>query len=186
MFPNSQRINRGNYVLGQLVQTCKDNDFTDLILLHETRGEPDGLIVCHLPYGPTACFSLFNVSLRHDLRKHGFGDMEDESNMKVSEAYPHLIFDGFASSLGKRVQTILTRLFPVPKIDSKRVLTFANQGDFIRTRHHTYGKGSSSKERERERGSNEKEKEKKYGSVDLVEVGPRFEMRRKSKMIKRA
>jgi rRNA maturation protein Rpf1 len=30
-------------------------------MVHEHRGEPDGLIVCHLPFGPTAYFGLLNV-----------------------------------------------------------------------------------------------------------------------------
>ena len=45
MFPNSQRINRGNYEVKQLVDACRANDVTDLILLHEHRGVP-GIIVC--------------------------------------------------------------------------------------------------------------------------------------------
>lgn len=40
MLPNSQRLNRGNYVMGQLVQACRANDVTDLIIIHEHRGEP--------------------------------------------------------------------------------------------------------------------------------------------------
>jgi hypothetical protein len=28
---------------------------------------PDGMVVCHLPYGPTAYFGLFNTVLRHDI-----------------------------------------------------------------------------------------------------------------------
>ena len=40
MFPNSQRINRGNYEVKQLVDACRANDVTDLILLHEHRGVP--------------------------------------------------------------------------------------------------------------------------------------------------
>ena len=36
--PNSQRLNRGNYVLKDLVKACKSNDVTDLIVLHEHRG----------------------------------------------------------------------------------------------------------------------------------------------------
>lgn len=47
--------------------------------------------------------------LRHDI-----GDKKDVG--KLSEAYPHLIFDGFTSSLGQRVQNILKYLFPVPKV----------------------------------------------------------------------
>ena len=40
IFPNSQRINRGNYQVKQLVDACRTNECTDLIILHETRGTP--------------------------------------------------------------------------------------------------------------------------------------------------
>ena len=39
LFPNSQRLNRGSYVLGELVKVCIANEVTDLIVLHEHRGE---------------------------------------------------------------------------------------------------------------------------------------------------
>jgi U3 small nucleolar ribonucleoprotein protein IMP4 len=68
VFPNAQKLNRGNYVLKQLVETCRANEVTDLVLVHEHRGEPDGLVVCHLPYGPTAYFGISNAVLRHDLK----------------------------------------------------------------------------------------------------------------------
>jgi rRNA maturation protein Rpf1 len=42
--------------------------------------------------------------------------------------------------------TVLKHLFPVPKADSKRVVTFANDSDFISFRHHTYKKPAGSKE----------------------------------------
>ena len=48
IFPNSQRLNRGNYVLSQLVQACRANEVTDLILVHEHRGEPGSLTICNL------------------------------------------------------------------------------------------------------------------------------------------
>ena len=38
--PNSQRINRGGMVLSELVETCRNHDFTDIVILHEHRGEP--------------------------------------------------------------------------------------------------------------------------------------------------
>ncbi|KAI8587346.1 anticodon-binding protein [Geranomyces variabilis] len=147
MFPNSQRINRGNYVLKDIVDACKSNEATDLVILHEHRGQPDGMVVCHFPYGPTAYFTLHNVVLRHDIADRG----------TVSEQYPHLIFNGFNSKLGNRAQNILKYLFPVPKEDSKRVMTFANDSDFISFRHHVYYKVGN--------------------EVQLAEVGPRFEMR---------
>ena len=37
-----------------------------------------------------------------------------------------------------QVQNILKHLFPVPKDDSKRIMTFANMQDYISFRHHTY------------------------------------------------
>uniref|UniRef100_A0A3Q3WJ68 Brix domain-containing protein n=1 Tax=Mola mola TaxID=94237 RepID=A0A3Q3WJ68_MOLML len=130
MFPGAQRMNRGNHETASLVRACKANSVTDLIIVHETRGQPDGLVVCHLPFGPTAYFTLYNVVMRHDIPDIG----------TISEASPHLIFHNFTSQLGKRVLNILKYLFPVPKEDSRRVITFANQEDFITFRHHTFKK----------------------------------------------
>lgn len=147
LFPNSQRLNRGNYEVKQLLSSCRANDVTDFIVAQETRGQPDGLIICHLPFGPTAYFNLSNTVMRHDIPDVG----------TMSEQYPHLIFHNFKSRLGKRVMNILKYLFPVPKEESKRVMTFANQDDYISFRHHTF--------------------KKIEGEVELSEVGPRFEMR---------
>lgn len=40
VLPNSQRVNRGGMVLTELVETCRNHDFTDVVVLHEHRGEP--------------------------------------------------------------------------------------------------------------------------------------------------
>ena len=56
----------------------------------------------------------------------------------LSEACPHLVLDNFTSALGARVATILKHLFPPPKPDAKRVVTFANRADYISFRHHTH------------------------------------------------
>ena len=40
VFPGSQRINRGTYVVKDIVDACRKNDVTDLIILHENRGQP--------------------------------------------------------------------------------------------------------------------------------------------------
>lgn len=40
--PNSQRINRGGLVLSELVESCRNHGFTDIVVLHEHRGEPGG------------------------------------------------------------------------------------------------------------------------------------------------
>lgn len=57
------------------------------------RGNPDGLVICHLPNGPTAYFNLTDVVMRHDIPNIG----------TMSEQYPHLIFHNFKSNLGLRV-----------------------------------------------------------------------------------
>lgn len=129
------------------------------------------MIISHFPYGPTAYFSLHNVVLRHDIEDRG----------TVSEQFPHLIFNNFNTKLGARVMNILKYLFPVPRADSKRTMTFANTSDFVSFRcawdlfpfvfycianvfccvfrHHVFAKTNKNE-------------------VELMEVGPRFEMRR--------
>jgi len=149
LIPNSIRVNRGGTRVADLVQGCREADFTDVVVVQETRGEPDGLVVCHLPLGPTAFFSLSHAVLRHDLQTRA---------APMSEAYPHLILNGFQSQIGCRAANILKALFPIPKPDSKRVVTFSNDSDFISFRHHMYAKTS-------------------HKEVTLHEVGPRFEMR---------
>lgn len=147
LFPNSQRINRGNYEMKQLINTCRANDVTDFIVIHENRGVPDALTICHLPYGPTAYFTMCDVIMRHDIPDIG----------TMSEQYPHLIFHNFSTRLGERVKNILKYLFPVPKEDSRRVMTFANHDDFISFRHHVYRKVDN--------------------KIELSEVGPRFQLK---------
>jgi U3 small nucleolar ribonucleoprotein protein IMP4 len=146
LFPNSQRVNRGNHKVNELIEACRGNDFTDVVMIQETRGEPDGLVISHLPFGPTAYFTLRNVVQRHDIENCG----------TMSEAYPQLILDNFESTVGQRVANILKHMFPVPKPDSKRVVTFSNTDDHISFRHHMF--------------------QLQGKEVTLQEVGPRFEM----------
>jgi len=147
IFPESHRMNRGNHIIRELVEACRRHGVTDLIIVHETRGRPDGLVVSHLPYGPTAYFALVNVVMRHEV----------EGMEAMSTVSPHLVFHKFDTDLGKRVMNILRYLFPPAKDESKRVITFANQEDWISFRHHTWSKTG-------------------HKEVDLNEIGPRFEM----------
>lgn len=144
--PNAQAINRGNTRTDELMEACKKAEFTDVIILSETRGMPDGMIISHLPFGPTAYFTLSNCVLRHDIPEC----------TPASQAYPHLVIEGLNSKIGARLGRILQALYPIPKDDSKRIITFANNDDFISFRHHMYSKES--------------------GQITLKEAGPRFEM----------
>jgi len=148
-FPNSIRMNRGNTVIKEIVSAARNDNITDIVIVHEHRGEPDGMIISHLPFGPTAYFGLTNAVLRHDIK---------DSLDTISEAAPHLIFHNFQSALGSRLMTILKYLYPVPKEDSKRVMSFINKNDSISFRHHVYKKTG-------------------HKEVELAEVGPRFELK---------
>lgn len=110
-------------MIQDIVESCRSHEITDLILVHEHRGQPDGLIVCHLPLGPTAYFGLHNVvsvlvCVVHvellpctiwDAMLGGNGfkfwqvtrhDIKDRKTMgKMSEAYPHLILDNFTTEV---------------------------------------------------------------------------------------
>lgn len=99
---------------------------TDVVIVNETRGVPDTLVVSHLPFGPTAKFTLYNVVSRHDFVEKGRG-----SGAKFPSSYPQHLFLGLNSPLGKRVHTILKNVFPVPKEDSKRVLLWLNNNDDV-------------------------------------------------------
>jgi U3 small nucleolar ribonucleoprotein protein IMP4 len=150
LLPTAIRLNRGNLVLPNLVDSAKSADLTDLVILHEHRGTPTAITVSHLPHGPTASFSLHNVILRADIPNAARGT--------VSESYPHLIFEGFTTTLGERVVKILKHLFPPREYGTNagnRIVTFKNIDDSIEVRHHVFVRTG-------------------HQSVELAEVGPRM------------
>jgi U3 small nucleolar ribonucleoprotein protein IMP4 len=156
LLPTAIRLNRGNLILPDLTRSAQAAGLSDVVLLHEHRGTPTALTLSHFPHGPTISFSLHNVVLRHDIPNSIRGT--------VSESYPHLIFEGFQSNLGKRVVKILKHVFP-PRdpLTSKnkvgsRIVTFVNNDDTIEVRHHVFVRTG-------------------HDSVELSEVGPRMSMR---------
>ncbi|KAL8392979.1 hypothetical protein RB595_002968 [Gaeumannomyces hyphopodioides] len=156
LLPTAIRLNRGNLILPELIRSVQAAGLSDVVLLHERRGTPTALTISHMPHGPTVSFSLHNVLLRHDIPGSVRGT--------VSEAYPHLIFEGFTSRLGQRVVKVLKHLFPPREpITSKtkmsnRVITFKNIDDVIEVRHHVFVRTG-------------------HESVELAEVGPRMSMK---------
>ncbi|RNF18268.1 putative ribosome biogenesis protein [Trypanosoma conorhini] len=145
--PNAVRMNRGNLSVRQLMEAARRGQYSDVVVLQESQGVPDSLTVSHLPLGPTVVFTIHNLVTRHDIQDVG----------TMSEQYPHLIFENFTTRLGHRVRDALRFLFPVPKPDATRVLTFDNQNDFVSFRHHTF-------------------RVVKGREAQLTEVGPRMEL----------
>lgn len=156
LLPTSIRLNRGTLILPNLISSANASSMTDIVLLHEHRGVPTALTISHLPHGPTASFSLHNVLLRHDL--------PGSSRGTVSESYPHLIFEGFSTNLGKRVVQMIRHLFPPREAATSsrkvgnRTVTFKNIDDNIEMRHHVFVRTGQQ-------------------SIELAEVGPRMTMR---------
>lgn len=67
LFPNSSSINWGAYKIKDIYEIAKDKDFSDIIFVHEYKGIPNGLIISHLPIGPTIYIGLINVVMRHEV-----------------------------------------------------------------------------------------------------------------------
>ncbi|KAI0206845.1 anticodon-binding protein [Astrocystis sublimbata] len=156
LLPTGIRLNRGGTILPDLVKSAQSAGLSDIMLLHEHRGQPTGLTISHLPFGPTISFSLHNCVLRHDIPNTIRGT--------VSESYPHLVFEGFTTPLGMRIVKILKHIFPPREAASSksdlgsRIITFKNIDDTIEVRHHVFVQTS-------------------YDSVELSEVGPRMSMK---------
>ncbi|KAJ3954584.1 snoRNA-binding rRNA-processing protein imp4 [Colletotrichum tropicale] len=165
LMPTATVINRGTMTLQDLVRVANATGLTDIVHVHEHRGTPSALTISHLPHGPTISFSLHNVKTRQDLPNALRGN--------ISESYPrmvslqaalgrYLIFDGFSTELGKRVQRALQHLFPPRDSSMKagnRTVTFPRlEDDSIEVRHHLYVRTG-------------------YDQLELSEVGPRVTMR---------
>lgn len=149
VFPNSKRLNRGNHVLEDIINSCRSTSFTHLVLVSEHRGNPTGLSIIALPHGTAVYFSLHNVVLRHDIK--------DDAMPNVPESPPHLIFHNITTDFGIRIKNCLSALFACEvKENCARVISYLNQDDLISFRHHIYSVVK--------------------GKEQILELGPRFEM----------
>ncbi|CAD2218204.1 U3 small nucleolar ribonucleoprotein IMP4 [Angomonas deanei] len=171
IIPNAVRLNRGNHNKKSLMEAVRKENYSDLIIVQESQGVPDSLIISHLPLGPTIIFTIHNLVTRHEIKEVG----------TMSEQYPHLIFENFSTPLGLRIKNILKYLFPVPKEEGvTRVLTFDNNEDFISFRHHTFSVDSRlhyfSNSNNAENNNNNNHNSNNLNAVQLTEVGPRFEL----------
>lgn len=148
--PNAITRYRNRSGVKKMVDSCKREGFSDLIVINEDQRQPNGLLVVHLPDGPTANFKLSNVKLTTDLKR---------SHKEISQHKPEVILNNFTTRLGHTIANMLGVLFnPDPEFKGRRVVTFHNQRDYIFFRHHMYQYKSAQK-------------------VSLRELGPRFTLR---------
>ncbi|KAL4692163.1 hypothetical protein H8959_015973 [Pygathrix nigripes] len=153
VIPNSHVYYRRGLALKKIIPQCIAREFTDLIVINEDRKTPNGLILSHLPNGPTAHFKMSSVRLRKEIKRRG---------KDPTEHIPEIILNNFTTRLGHSIGRMFASLFPHnPQFIGRQVATFHNQRDYIFFRFHRYIFRS----------------EKKVG---IQELGPRFTIKLRS------
>eukprot|EP01127_Copromyxa_protea_P010942 TRINITY_DN2717_c0_g1_i3.p2 TRINITY_DN2717_c0_g1~~TRINITY_DN2717_c0_g1_i3.p2 ORF type:complete len:238 (-),score=51.89 TRINITY_DN2717_c0_g1_i3:42-755(-) len=149
--PNSTYEERKKRTLKDIIDTCKAQDYTDVMVINEDHGRPNGILVSHLPDGPTCLFKLTNITLMKAVYNHA----------SPTDHRPEVIQNNFNTRLGHTVARMLASLLPQnPQFEGRRVITFHNQRDFIFFRQHRYIFDNAKKAR-------------------LQEIGPRFTLKLK-------
>lgn len=152
MIPNSEYRCRKGIDLKKIIPQAKARDFTALVVINEDQKKANGIIVSHLPNGPTAHFKMSSIKRKKTIKGHG----------KSSEHRPELVLNNFNTRLGHGVGRLFAALFPYdPEFKGRRVVTFHNQRDFIFFRHHRYVFKNAKK-------------------TGLQELGPRFTLKLRS------
>lgn len=165
VLPCATYYKRQGYPLKKIVEYARNRDFTDLMVFNEDRKQINGLLLVHLPDGPTARFRLSNLVLSDDIKGHA----------RATSHRPELVLNNFDTRLGHRVGRMFASLFHQdPTFKGRRVVTFHNQRDFIFFRHHRY---IFEEKQVKEKGKKEKATVVK---ARLQEIGPRFTLRLQS------
>ncbi|XP_072516332.1 ribosome production factor 1 [Salminus brasiliensis] len=153
VIPSAHVYYRRGLALKRIIPQCISRDFTYLIVINEDRKVPNGMVLCHLPDGPTAHFKVSSVRLRKEMKRKG---------KDPTEHHPEVILNNFTTRLGHSIGRMFAALFPHdPQFTGRQVATFHNQRDFIFFRFHRYI------------FKNEKK-------VGIQELGPRFTLKLRS------
>ncbi|XP_050452073.1 probable ribosome production factor 1 [Cataglyphis hispanica] len=154
IIPNSLSLYRNRSGVKKIVKSAIARNFTDIVIVNEDQCKPNGMLVIHLPDGPTAHFKLSNVKITTELKR---------SHKEITEHRPEVILNNFTTRLGFTIGRMLGALFHYqPEFKGRRAVTFHNQRDYIFFRHHRY------------------EFNLKTGKPRLRELGPRFTLKLRS------
>ncbi|RXN00024.1 Ribosome production factor 1 [Acipenser ruthenus] len=153
VIPDSHVYYRRGLALKRVIPQCIARGFTYLMVINEDRKISNGLILSHLPDGPTAHFKVSSVRLRKEMKRKG---------KEPTEHVPEVILNNFTTRLGHSIGRMFASLFPHdPNFVGRQVATFHNQRDYIFFRYHRYI------------FKNEKR-------VGIQELGPRFTLKLRS------
>ncbi|MCL4123859.1 UNVERIFIED_CONTAM: hypothetical protein GTU68_024150 [Idotea baltica] len=148
--PNADVQWRNRASVKKVVKLATEKGYTDVLIVNEDHRLPNGLLIIHLPDGPTACFKLSNVKTCKDIKRR---------SKSFTGHRPELILNNFKTHLGRLIGRMLGALYHYePEFKGRVACTFHNQRDYIFFRHHRYEFKNTKK-------------------VALRELGPRFTMR---------
>lgn len=179
VLPRCVFYKRNGYALKKICEYAERRGFSDVAVLHEDRHEVVGLLVTHLPDGPTARFALSRLVLGQKIR----------GSAVATSHRPELALNNFTTKLGTRVGRLFASLFHQdPNFRGRRVVTFHAQRDYIFFRHHRYifeakqpPKPGSELERQLQAAADDPDAPPPPLSdlvkVRLQEIGPRFTLR---------
>ncbi|XP_056324077.1 ribosome production factor 1 [Danio aesculapii] len=130
VIPHAYVYYRRGLALKKVIPQCISRGFTYLMVINEDRKVPNGMVLCHLPDGPTAHFKVSSVRLRKEMKRRG---------KNPTEHSPEVILNNFTTRLGHSIGRLFAALFPHdPQFVGRQVATFHNQRDFIFFRFHRY------------------------------------------------
>uniref|UniRef100_A0A8C7T6N8 Ribosome production factor 1 n=1 Tax=Oncorhynchus mykiss TaxID=8022 RepID=A0A8C7T6N8_ONCMY len=130
VIPDAHVYYRRGLALKKVIPQCIARGFTYLMVINEDRKVPNGMVLCHLPDGPTAHFKVSSVRLRKEMKRRG---------KDPTEHSPEVILNNFTTRLGHSMGRLFAALFPHdPQFVGRQVATFHNQRDFIFFRFHRY------------------------------------------------
>ena len=154
MIPNAKTFRRNKTQLKRVCKSAIRENYTDIVVVNENRKKPEGLLLIHLPDGPTAHFKVSNFKDLKDLKRN---------ERDITTHRPEVILNNFTTRLGLTIGRMLGALFHYePEFRGRRAVTFHNQRDYIFFRHHLY------------------EFDKNGKRVKLRELGPRFTLKLRS------
>jgi ribosome production factor 1 len=154
IIPNSLATTRHRSSIKKVCASAEREEYTDVLVLNENRKKVNGLLLIHLPNGPTAHFKVSNVKLTKDIKRK----LSDFTSHR-----PEVILTNFTTRLGTTIGRMLGAIFHYePQFKGRRAVTFHNQRDYIFFRHHRY------------------EFDKDGNRVRLLELGPKFTLKLRS------
>jgi hypothetical protein len=85
--PHAEFYKRAGFPLKKIVQFASERDFTDLLVFNEDARTINGMLLVHLPDGPTAHFRLSSLKLGRDIKARGDLSYSQQSAAAWAEAH---------------------------------------------------------------------------------------------------